>query len=255
MKTKQKIVGILFMLLLLSALGYISLFRSAEIKNKVEIINIEGNEYLTREQYLDYARLNKVSDYKLLSLAVIKDRLEKHPFVDNADVKFKNKNEVLVILKEKKFEAIVLSGSEEYLISERFEIIPVSLFKSMDLPVIVNPQLIKKIKKFAVLKTDDLISAFKMIETAKLINKDLYSGLAEINMRDGKDIVLTFSGFEFPVVIGRGNEVNKMLYFNEVWKKLNHLQISDLPIEYVDLRFDKLINIGLKDSLAGSGGI
>ncbi|MCX6151663.1 MAG: FtsQ-type POTRA domain-containing protein [Ignavibacteriales bacterium] len=256
MKTKGKITGILLFTALLLGVIYLSLFTDSGVKNKIELIEVTGNNLLSRDSYLKFSKLNNIYDYKFLSLNLIKERFEKHPFVEKAEVKFKGKNEVLVELTEKKFEGIILKDSIQFLITENFQLIPiVSTIKNLDIPVITNPYLGKKLISFNILKDDETKAAFKIIETAKLVSSDLYSNLSEVNLRNGKDIILSFKGFDFQVIIGRGNEVAKVFYFKEIWNKIHNKQSSELAINYVDLRFEKLIYVGTADTLDVEKGV
>jgi cell division protein FtsQ len=220
------------------------------------LIEIKGNDYLSRDSYIKFAKLNNMYDYKFLSLHLIKDRFEKHPFVERAEVKFKSKNEVLVELIEKNFEAIIIKDSIQYLITDKYELIPIiSSIKNLDVPVVTDPYLSRSLLGFIKLKNEETKAAFKIIETAKLINSDMYSNLSEVNLRNGRDIILTLKGYEFPVIIGRGNEVKKVIYLNEIWKKIRNKSSAELAINYIDLRFEKLVFIGTADSFNAEKGV
>ncbi|MGE5430464.1 MAG: cell division protein FtsQ/DivIB [Syntrophomonadaceae bacterium] len=246
MKSKSKITGILIFAALLLGTVYLSVSSEKEIKNNVEKIEIIGNHFLSKQEYFNFARLNKFSDYKFLSLPIIKSRLQKHPYVSNAEVKFKDANTVVVRLTERNFEAILLSDTGQYLLSDDFMLIPVFPFtKNIDLPVIENALPDGKLKPLAELKNDDTKAAFRIIEAARMVSSDLYQNISDVDLRKGKEIVLRMRGRDFQVILGRGNEASKMVYFSKIWNKLNRVNQSvDSFINYVDLRFDKLIYLG-----------
>ena len=72
--------------------------------------------------------------------------------------------------------------------------------------------------------------------------------LSEINLKSGGDVVLTFSGVNYPVVFGRGNESKKMIYLSLVWERINNLKASFQNTEYIDLRFTNEAYIGSKEN-------
>jgi cell division septal protein FtsQ len=256
MSVKGKILGLLLLSSMLISVIYISLFTESSKKNRIEIISVEGNSYLNSDAYINYAKLNKKNEYKYLSLHLIKDRIEKHPFVETAEVKFKSSDEVLIRIKEKKFEGIVIKDSLQFLITDRFELVPiVASLNNLDVPVISNPYLVKPITSFSKLKDKEIKTAFKIIETARIINPDLYSYISEVNLRDGRDIILTLRNQEFSVIVGRGNESIKIFYLNEIWNKIHNKSPEELAIDYIDLRFNNLIYIGMSDSFIVEKGV
>jgi cell division septal protein FtsQ len=252
MKTEGKILGVLLFTALLLGVIYISMMTDKGVKNRIGTIEVTGNNFLSGESYLKFTELNNINNYKFLSLHVIKDRFEKHPFVEKAEVKFKSKDIVLVKIMEKKFEGIIVKDSTHYLITDNFEIVPViSPFKNLDVPVINNPGGKISPAGFLRLKNDETKTAFKIIETAKLTDADIYSNLSEVNLRNGKDIILIFKNFDFPVILGRGDEIRKIIFLNKIWNKIRNNKSADLPINYIDLRFDNLIYIGMANAEKG----
>jgi len=246
MKTKNKLTGILIFCVLLLGTVYLSVSSEKEVKNNIEKIEIFGNHFLSKQEYFNFARLNKISDYKYLSLPIIRSRLQKHPYVSEAEVKFKDANTVVVNLTERKFEAILMNDSGQFLLTNDFIVIPVFPYtRNIDLPVVENSLPEAKARPFTELKNDDTKASFRIIEAARMVNNDLYQNISDIDLRKGKEIVLTMRGHEFQVILGRGNEVSKMVYFSKIWNRLNRV---DQPvgsfINYVDLRFDKLIYLG-----------
>ena len=117
------------------------LYLSLSIRNKsesvVNSITIEGNEHLSVEQYLSFANLSDKNTYTVLSLKVIKDRLEKHPYIEHADVRYNGAGKVSIKIIEKVFECLLLKKEEHYLLTDRLQILPIlPQTKKIDIPVI-----------------------------------------------------------------------------------------------------------------------
>ena len=72
----------------------------------------------------------------------------------------------------------------------------------------------------------------------------MLKNIAEINLRNGGDVLLMFSGLKFPVIFGRGNEAEKAVCLEAAL--LNYFNGSTLLKEssYLDLRFNNELYIG-----------
>ena len=232
----SKIFGIFLFVALVSSLFYLILLPKKIIKKSINEIKLSGNKFLIANDYLKQARLSDVQNYNDLPLSVIKDRLEKHPYILRADVELKGNN-ILAYVTERKMIAIIIKKTDLYFISDNFEILPLMpKTKLIDLPVISNPANNDNIKPFTYIKNNGLLDALKIIESIKLTDQEILNHLSEINLRNGGDIILTFSGYPVPVIFGRGDEVRKMVYLEGLWenKDLNNMIRNS---SYIDLRF------------------
>ncbi len=255
MKNKERFAGILIFITLFLSVIYFSFFNQNEVKNIVKFVEIKGTAYLTGEQYLSFSKLDIIKEPENLNLSIIKDRIEKHPYVKKADVRFINQNTVEIKIEEKKIDALLLTEKKQFYVSENFELLPVLTVKFIDIPVITNPVIQdEKLKVYELANSNDIKTAFKVIETTKLVSDAIYSNLSEVNLRKGKDIILSFSGYGFPVIFGRGNEVNKIVCFEKIWDRLNK-KTADSMINYIDLRFAKSVYIGTERSVNEEKGI
>lgn len=230
---------------LAAAVIYLTFFsRGIQVKKDIKLIEISGGSYLSEDQYLNFARLNDPETYGSLNLSIIKDRIEKHPYVKKADVKYSGKNKIKVIVTEKKAEVVLIKGASNYLISDEYEVLPIlPNTKNIDYPVISNLPGGLKIKEFGSVRSSEMKTAFKMIEAAKLVDSKYYLSVSEIYFQS-KDIFVYFSEFNFPVKFGDADAAKKIIYFNKIWQNLNSHKSAGNVIEYIDLRFDNKIYIG-----------
>ena len=120
MKAGSKILGTLFFLVLISFLFYLILLPKKNIKRNIKEIELSGNKFLIANDYLKQTKLSGIKDYNDISLAVIKDRLEKHPYILRADVELKG-NKILAYVKERKMIAIIIKANSIYFVSDNFE--------------------------------------------------------------------------------------------------------------------------------------
>jgi cell division septal protein FtsQ len=235
MKAGSKILGIFFFIVLVSSLFYLILIPKKIIKKNINKIELSGNKFLVEDDYLKQTKLSG-DDYNNLSLAFVKDRLEKHPYISKADVELKG-NKILAFVTERKMVAIIIRKTDIYFVSDNFEILPlVPKTKLIDLPVISNPGNDNDIKPFTYIKNNSLSDALKIIETIRLTDQPMLSHLSEINLRNGGDIILTFSGYPVPIIFGRDEEARKMVYIESLWenRELNNMIKNS---SYIDLRF------------------
>jgi cell division septal protein FtsQ len=240
---RKNILGFLFLLLITSALFFLAFSPASRMnEEKVEQIKIEGNYLLEQYDYLAFVKLKNKQDYIGIGLAVIKDRFQKHPYVERADVRFEDKNSVKVFLTEKKIIGLIVEDLETYFLSESHKIFPVLPHtKFIELPIITNHALFVKRSKD---NYGDVTQAIKIINAAELTNSELYKELSEINLRNGRDVVLTFNGLRLPVIFGRGDEARKMIYLEAILDNKFLKEQLNSSGSYLDLRFASRIFIG-----------
>jgi cell division protein FtsQ len=244
-----KIFSYIFLILITATLIYLGSTLKQQNGYKIDVIEINGTDLLPVDQYYKFAKLNDQRGYYKLTLAMIKSRLEKHPYVKNVTVYYDKDNKVIAEINEKKIVSILLINDDQFLLTEDFEALPLlSTTKYIDYPAISNPLVENEINTFTCLvKNTDVKTGFKIFYTLKFIDAELYERLSEVNFRNGGDIVLTFSLFDYPVVIGRGNEIRKMCYFKNIWDGIKGNGINN-HLNYIDLRYENHIFLGFPES-------
>jgi cell division septal protein FtsQ len=252
-KINLKIAGLLFLLSLSVFILYLSINVEDKQVTKIEVIEINDGKYCTGGNYAVFARLDDKNNYSYLDPGIIKDRIERHPYVDKADVKYEGTNKVVVQIKEKTFSAVLIDSLKQILLTEKMQLIPVMPSTTgLDLPVISNIELPEGLKLFSTAKNNlDVVTAFKILDTFKLINDELSAKLSQIDLRNGKDILVYFSDLNFPVVFGRKDEIKKVVYFNNLWKFMKGNEVNNY-LDYVDLRFDKHVFLGITEEYSGN---
>ena len=242
----SKIIGVLIFISLVLGVLYLTIFvRKRVNKGEIKMIQITGNNLLSATDYLKFAKLDDPTKYPELNLPVIYDRITKHPYVANAEVEYDGISEVNIDIVEKKIKAVVLNDGEPMFITDQFELLPFfENTKFNDLPIISNLSKGETYKALSVLNSDEMKQAFEIIDAAKLTNDSIFTRLAEINLRHGGDIILTFSGIKTPVIFGKNGAAKKLVYLDIIWDDMisgkNLVDNSD----YIDLRFANEIYVG-----------
>jgi cell division septal protein FtsQ len=249
MSKTTKILSLLFLAVTLMAVLYLSIALNNGTGYKIQIISLDGNIHLSKEQYLSYANLVDKNLYSNLSLQVIKDRIEKHPYVECADVRYEGDNQISIRITEKTFDSILINEDNQFILTEDLQVLPVfPQTKKIDYPIISNPAFYGKLKVFARMKDNlDIITASKIITAVKLLNPELYDSLSTIDMKYGGEIVVYLTTVNYPIEIGRGNEIRKISYLNTLWNYLKGKEINQY-LDYVDLRFSGHLYLGITKS-------
>lgn len=255
MKVKSEIKQAALLVVIIAII--ISLLFSLERSeiNNITQVKISGNVYLSVEKYLRFAGLDDKEKLSELTITIIRDRLEKHPYIKNVDAVIAERGAAEIEIFEKKFDAVLLNKQDNYLITDGAEIIPlISSTRNINLPVIVNSHDTKAINSFGnARKLSNLFCALKIISTAELYDKNLYMRLSEINIHNNNDISLLLTNLSSPIYFGNGYEVEKTVFLSKIFKRLSGNDLSNY-LDYVDLRYDEMVYLGFDEQLTSDKG-
>ena len=248
---KSKLLGLLLFLILITGILYVMITGSStNVKIDYQQIELTGNKLLPAEEYLRYARLSDSKKYNGLTLLEVKTKFEKHPYLRKAEVEFDGINKILVEVKEKEIKAVLLQKNALKIVTDDKEILPLFPPTNIgELPVISNLKLNGR-KSYS---DEDLDFAFRIIDAISSSDTNVRNNLAEIDLRNGGDVVLTFTGLSCPVLFGKYGEVKKALMLKELWLKIMSDENYSSEIEYIDLRYNNKIFIGKRNTESISG--
>ncbi|MEW6653643.1 MAG: FtsQ-type POTRA domain-containing protein, partial [Bacteroidota bacterium] len=238
MKLPKNIFAVFVLVFAVAAIAYLAFSVKHSINYKIKFIEISGDVLLSRLGYLEFAKLNNKSNYESINVQIIKDRIEKHPYVSFAVVRYDGNGKVSVKITEKNIESLMFVEDEQYFITDKLQVLPVleSTLK-IDYPVIANVKLDKAVKMMSSIKKNyDVMTAAKIIGTVKLANPEMHDALSSIDMQNGGEINIYFSTFDYPVKLGRGNELHKVIYFSSFWHYIKGNELNNY-MDYVDLRY------------------
>jgi len=248
---RSKFFGLIVFLVLIIGFSYLMITGSKashkEVYNQIEVTE---NTLLPAKEYLRYAGLSDSTKYENLTLLEVKTRIEKHPYLRKAEVEFDGVNKILVEVQEKEIKAALLQKNELKLITSDLETLPLfppSVIK--DLPVISNLSMNGKNSY----DDKDIEFAFRIIDAISLSDTNVRKNLAEINLRKGGDVILTFTGFRFPILFGKNDEVRKALILKSLWQQLYDEENINANTEYLDLRYKNKVFIGKRKTELISG--
>jgi len=242
---KGKILGYLLLTASLAVIIFLSIQMEEEDNSGISSIVLKGNSHLSTEDYLKYTRLDSKDNFRYLTVNIIKDRFEKHPYIDFASVKREPNNIIYVNIVEKKFDAVVTQWGKSFFITGEYTLIPFYFgTRNVDYPIISGISRTDTLKPFFSVRKDlEIKDAFRVMAVAELIDKNLYSNLSEIICSGERGMQIQFINLDFPVILGKGEEIKKMVYFGKMWAYFDGKLNNDI-VEYIDLRYDKHIFLG-----------
>jgi cell division protein FtsQ len=212
-------------------------------KEEIASVMVKNGSMLQEADYLKYAFLDKKAGLAHVTLPIIKDRIEKHPYIKKADVEFTESRKVKVSVEEKTIKALIQKDNETFFITDKYEILPVYPNTNLsEVPLITNLRDLQGVRVKEKYYNNEISEAFRIINGFKYIDNDLYKSLSTIDLKNGGDIVLGFNCFNGPVIFGKGDDARKIVYLESLYKNFNN-QISD-SLNYIDLRYSKFIYIG-----------
>lgn len=245
MTKKDKIISITLFSILTCILVFLTFFQSK--KNNVEVfskVEVEGNLMLTERDYLLMTGLDNVAISRQLSLRLIKEKFENHPYVESVILELNADKSVTVQVNEKKIFALLNFNGKNYLVTNSYEILNIENNSLMiDYPVITNSTL-KEIKINQSVKSEELKIAKKIVYTSKNISSDFAKNLAEINLRNGNEIVVYLSGLKPVILFGKNDEVKKIYALYELLKSTENYTSMIKTSDYIDLRYSESLFIG-----------
>ncbi|MDZ7624907.1 MAG: FtsQ-type POTRA domain-containing protein [Ignavibacteriaceae bacterium] len=248
---RSKFFGLVVFLVLIIGFSYLMITGSKashrEVYNQIEVTE---NTLLPAKEYLRYAGLSDSTKYEDLTLLEVKTRIEKHPYLRKAEVEFDGVNTILVEVQEKEIKATLLQKNELKLLTSDLETLPLFPPAAInDLPVISNLNISGKNSY----SEENILFAFRIIDAISMSDTNVRKNLAEINLRKSGDVILTFTGFKFPVLFGKSDEVRKALILKNIWQELSDEENLNQNTEYLDLRYKNKVFIGKRKTELVSG--
>ena len=153
-------------------------------------------------------------------------------------------------MEEKNIKAVLLQKNELKLVTDDLETLPLFPPTNIrELPVISN--LSSGNKNF--IDSTNIEFAFRIIDAISISDTNVRKSLAEINLRNGRDAILTFTGLNFPVLFGKNDAVRRALILKNLWPRLVSDKKINKTTEYIDLRYKNKVFIGKRKTELISG--
>ena len=86
MINKVKIRSVIFLSAILVLVFSLSLVIDSSKNEEIKSIELKGDYHLSQDDYLIFAKIDDQESYNVLSPRIVKDRLDKHPYVAKVDI-------------------------------------------------------------------------------------------------------------------------------------------------------------------------
>ena len=248
MKSRSDIKHFVLLFIVLGIIGLLAFTLEKSEINDITKIELTGNNFLSEKEYLIYSQLNSPDHLLGISAALIRDRLAKHPYIENVDIQLIERGIATVKIYEKKIDAVLLSKSKQYMISIDSEIVPwLPSTKNINLPVIIDNYAAESIHVFdSAVSNENLLCALKIISTAKVYDNNLYQSISEINLNKGGGVSIHLSDLTSPIYFGKNNEIEKTVFLSKIYQHVKGNKITNY-LDYVDLRYNEMVYLGLDE--------
>ncbi len=231
-----------FVLFVLSLIA-LTVILDGNTEKKIGKVILKNTMHLSSKDYLKFAKLDNTNSYENLSLLLIKDKLEKHPYIDKCDVLYKGEGVVEVEITEVPFYALLIQGEDEKILTDDGRILPLLSGTSyINLPVV----LIRKGKQKA--KNENLKDALKILKAVELYDSGFYAEISSVDLTKKDNVILTMLDSNYPVVINKKNLLDNILTFCDLYASLKNKSTEN--ITYIDLRFNDHVFIGTQNDNA-----
>ena len=241
--SKKTVAGIIVFVLLVAAISTLVVLHFHEgIEGRVSQITVEGASLHTASDYLEILGFAAMPDTAVMQLSDIKEKFMLYPYVESVQVLKEGSGAIRVQLTEKRIQAVVQTKEKLYFLSKNLELVPIQARTvMMDYPFILNSS-IAGAGDIDPVRNSDVLEASDIINVAGLVDKKLAATISDIDLRAGKEIVLSLRDRETGVIYGNRNPVQKMLLLRSVLENHNDIVRTS---RYIDLRFDKHVFVGL----------
>lgn len=243
-QTRKISVGF-FGLLLLAA---ILVFGANAWKSSLVVKNIlvTGNRVVEKNEILQLAHVKPGEKMYDLDLMVIQRDVTSHYFIKEVVVERDLPSTLKIRVVERTPIAMINSPELLYLDPDGV-VLPHSISHELaDLPVISNVPNGVRLSVGAILQNPDFLEALDILSTAKMVNKELYYLISEIQLRNGGDVVLYTADGGVPVLFGRGEAPGKLVRLETFWNDVVR-ERGTAALQYIDLRFEDQIVVRWSD--------
>jgi cell division protein FtsQ len=226
-----------FLGLLVLAVGLVVSANLWKSNLKVKRVTIEGNRIVEAAEITQLIKVPKNTQLQDVDLMTVRRDILSHPFIKDAVVERDLPATLKVTVKERVPLAIINSSEILYLDADGV-VLPHSVSKQLfDLPVLTGMPDGISLTPGTKINHPDIREALQILETSKLVNKDLYHVISEVRLRNGGDIVLYAAEWGVPIIFGHGEIANKLVRLESFWNTAVRERGTD-NLQYVDLRFD-----------------
>jgi len=203
---------------------------------KIQRVIVEGTRIISADEVFTLANVKPKSSMLDLDIYNLQQRLLKQPFIKSVNINRQYPAALRIRVTEREPIATMNVGQIHYVDNDGKILPHVESEVKFDLPVISGIDLTPNSR----IGNMELMQAINILKMAESIDSSLYDMISEINMNDGKDIILYSGDTGAPILLGRGDIEKKLLTLQSFWNRF--VNTDDVEqLQYVDLRFDEQV--------------
>ena len=172
-----------------------------------------------------------------VDLGGVKRRVERNPYVHSASVQRDAPDRITITLEEREPLSAAMGDHLMYLDPDGYVLPAVRSAALFDLPVVTGTIAQADCIPGRPIAVKGIQEALKVLQTAKAFGDETYRRISEIHVEDQRDMVLYTVEQGIPVILGHGNEAEKLAKLEGFWTNVVGRRGTQ-GLEYVDLRFE-----------------
>jgi cell division protein FtsQ len=203
----------------------------------VQRVVVDGARVLSAQQIYALASIPMKTPLYALDLLGARQRVLTQPFIKS--VRFHRQfPDVLRIRVTERTPIASLNNGQMRFIDAQGVLLPfVSSMVKLDVPMISGVDGIQKAVPGEPLSSAEVKTAIELLQTAQTIDSSMFHFISEINMNNGKDIILYSTDLGVPITLGRGEIPKKLLMLQSFWNGFVKTA-SPEKLQSIDLRYE-----------------
>jgi len=206
---------------------------------------IDGYRVLPVKQISSLMNVPLKSPMYDLNVYDVRERILQQPFVKSVCVNRIFPDAIHVQISERDPIAIINTGQLRYIDQDGFLLPQIETAVKLDLPIISRIVGLENAQVGEIISNTELTEAIGLLQTAQKIDTAIYHSISEVNMNNGKDIILYSTEVGVPILVGREDYGKKLILFQTFWSNFVKSQNAE-KLQYIDLRFKEQVVVKWK---------
>ncbi len=204
---------------------------------KMERITVAGANILPVKDVVALARIQPRTAMSGIDLYEVRKRLLQQPFVKSASVNRVYPGTISIRIAERQPIGLLSGGQLRYVDADGIVLPYVNSSVTVDLPAISGIAGIQDAEVGKVCQQGDLAEAIRILQTAQAVDSTVYHFISEVDMQDGRDVILYSTDVVIQIYLGRGDVAKKLVALQSFWKTF--AKTADLDkVKSIDLRYE-----------------
>ena len=204
---------------------------------KMERITVVGANILPIKDILALARIQPKTAMSGIDLYEVRKRLLQQPFIKVAAVNRVYPGTISIRIEERQPIGLLSGGQIRYVDAEGVVLPYVNSAVTVDLPAISGIDGIQDAEIGKVCQQKDLAEAIGILRTAQAVDSTVYHFISEVDMQDGRDVILYSADVVIQIYLGRGDVAKKLVTLQSFWATF--AKTADIEkVKSIDLRYE-----------------